>query len=413
MYFNFVKQINMKKVLFLILLALVQNIALFSDFEQDQAALFFLKKDYAKSLFYYEQAINNNPNSQALYLEYISCLRLAGMPNEAIKQSYIALEINENNPDLWLNLANVYLDTHQWELAYSSVTKASQLKANIPALIQTLHNIGYRMIVSGEYNIAIKSYDMILEKHANNALALINKGLLFYLQGEESSGKELIEKGIKQSELDSSTQISEWGYRILNSFKTDLKALLNAIQFDHYQNLAENLKSIPPKGYSKSIVIPKIITHYYNIFNQSELKLNMPSDLVSTLVLNNESGSVDLRFTPIFGKDKFDIWISQYPGAISSEDFKNKSESILNNLIKQSSETDKKINTYTDDNVTFNFVSVSKNNYNPIKETDFPITTQGMAKYKNGFILFTIMTLDENAVEPKLDIIKTLIINKK
>ncbi len=395
------------------MMILIQDMSLFANYEHQQALSFLTKKEYAKALFYYEQVVNNSTNSQEIYLEYISCLRLAGMPNDAVKQSFIALEMFENNPHIWLSLANVYIDLHQWDLAISAVKKAKLYNADSSALTQTLHNISYRMIVAGEFKSALIPLNLIFEHSPANSLALINKGLLLYIDGEDDDALELIEQGIKQSEKDSNTQVSEWGYRIQNSIKTDLKALLNSIQFEQYQLLAESLKSIPEKGNAKSIVIPKYIDRYYNIFNQTELELRTQSDLVSMIVLNNESGSVDLRFMPIFGKDNFDVWISQYPGEIGAEDFKAKSELILNNLIRHSEQPDKKFSTYTDDNVTFNYVTVSKNEYEPIKENDFPVTTQGMAKYKNGFVIFSIMTLNEEAVDSKLDIIKSLHINKK
>ena len=134
---------------------------------------------------------------------------------------------------------------------------------------------------------------------------------------------------------------------------------------------------------------------------------------MSNIVLNNESGSIDLKFTPVLGKDKFEIWISQYPGEITPEDFKDKSETILSSLIKNSLEPEAKPETYSDSNVYIDYVTVADKNYEPYKPELFQYITQGMAKYRTGFVVFSFQTMDKNNLEQKFDIIKSMIINKK
>lgn len=404
----------MKKLLILSILSLLLFSSAYANFELTQARSFMQKKDYSKALFYYEQAVAINPTTQDIYIEYIYCLRASGLLNQAVKQSYIALDLNENNPELWLLLSGIYSDMHEWNASLNAISKADSLVTKKDVIVANYLNLAYRSIVAGENKFGYEPFERAFAIDPNNPLGYINKGILEYINDNKSSAEELVEKGIQLAEKDTIAKFKEWGYTIQTSMKQkNFHEFINSIQFDQYQLLDPNLKSRPEKGKAASLQISSASKKHYNIFNQSKLVVTTPTDYISKIVLNNESGSIDLRFQPIFGKDNFDFWISQYPGEISSDNFKIKSESLLNALIKKSMEPEAKIQTITDDNVTISYVSVANADFIPNSADSFPLITQGMAKYPNGFVVFSILTYDKNGINSKMDIIRNLQINKK
>ena len=108
-------------------------------------------KRYLEGLAYFESALNleeksGNPAPRMKYLSYygLSLSLAAGRTQEAIEMCERALTVEFYNPDLYLNLAKVYLASGQRRRAHKAICQGLRIEKRHLGLVNELRRMGVR-----------------------------------------------------------------------------------------------------------------------------------------------------------------------------------------------------------------------------------------------------------------------------
>jgi len=106
---------------------------------------------YLESLAYFESALNleeksGNPAPRMKYLSYygVSLSLAAGRTQEAIEMCEHALTVEFYNPDLYLNLAKVYLAAGQRRRAHKALCQGLRIERRHTGLLNEIRRMGLR-----------------------------------------------------------------------------------------------------------------------------------------------------------------------------------------------------------------------------------------------------------------------------
>ncbi len=109
------------------------------------------KGHYLESLALFESALNleERAGNQAPRMKYLSYYGLSlslavGRTQEAIEMCERVLSVEFYNPDLYLNLARVYLSAGERRRAYRTLCQGLRLEAGHPGLIAEVRGMGIR-----------------------------------------------------------------------------------------------------------------------------------------------------------------------------------------------------------------------------------------------------------------------------
>ncbi len=346
-------------------LVLVSFTVLNADFESQRAYDFLTKRDYPKSLHYYDIVTQRQPDNIQLRLEYVTALRLGGMLNQSLKEAFIALEYNENDIDTWIQIGETYTQMHQWQKAFDALKKSIELNegGDMSISVKSLLDLGYRMLKYKETANSIEVIEAALKHSADSSIALVQLGAAHFANGNKGRGRDFINQGIEAAKIANNSRTIQWAEFTLNELENNAERYFaSALLIDSYQLLAEELSQGPEIGDAKSI----------------------------------------------FGHDRFDIWISQFPGELPNDLYSQKAKTMYDNIMKIAEDT---LYTPIEENVNGNdlsYIIVKVRQHDPYNEQSFPYILQGAFRHKKGYFFFTIFGLSEKSVLNKLDIIKTL-----
>lgn len=106
---------------------------------------------YLESLALFESALNleeknGNQTPRMKYLSYygLSLSLAVGRTNEAIEMCERVLSVEFYNPDLYLNLARVYLSAGEKRHAFQTLCQGLRLEQGHPGLIAEIRKMGLR-----------------------------------------------------------------------------------------------------------------------------------------------------------------------------------------------------------------------------------------------------------------------------
>ena len=109
------------------------------------------EKRYLDSLAFFESALNQeersgNPAPRMKYLSYygLALSLAAGRTQEAIEMCERALSVEFYNPDLYLNVARVYLTAGERRRAHKALCQGLRIEKRHPGLIAELRRMGVR-----------------------------------------------------------------------------------------------------------------------------------------------------------------------------------------------------------------------------------------------------------------------------
>ncbi len=156
-------------------------------------------KDAAGALEIYQTGLRSSPNDVSLRVGAIAALRELKRYDEAIAQAKAALYINSNSVDVYNNLAHVYLDTNQVDLATFVLTKAlasvpgADASANLHAL---MGEVFYRRGLRAD---AVLSYEKSLQLDPNQLSALLFQASYFLDNRAYADALPLLERAVALS----------------------------------------------------------------------------------------------------------------------------------------------------------------------------------------------------------------------
>ncbi|HKY32321.1 MAG TPA: tetratricopeptide repeat protein [Candidatus Polarisedimenticolia bacterium] len=109
------------------------------------------EKRHLESLAYFESALNleeksGNPAPRMKYLSYygLSLSLAAGRTQEAIEMCEKALSVEFYNPDLYLNVARVYLTAGERRRAHKALCQGLRIEKGHAGLIAEIRRMGVR-----------------------------------------------------------------------------------------------------------------------------------------------------------------------------------------------------------------------------------------------------------------------------
>ena len=109
------------------------------------------ERRYLESLAFFESSLNleeksGSPAPRMKFLSYygLSLSLAAGRTQEAIEMCERALTVEFYNPDLYLNVAKVYLAAGQRRRAHKALCQGLRIEKRHPGLISELRRMGFR-----------------------------------------------------------------------------------------------------------------------------------------------------------------------------------------------------------------------------------------------------------------------------
>ncbi|HOK91650.1 MAG TPA: tetratricopeptide repeat protein [Spirochaetota bacterium] len=182
-----------------------------------------------------ESSASNKDKAIALtYLGLIADKR--GDYESALKYFERASSYDEN-PEIYLNMAKTYRNLKQYDKAISNAEKSLNLApADINPII-LLGNLHYEL---GDYDKALRYYEMGLKKDANNPSLLYNTALALFKKGERFQALEFLKKAAEED------KIGEIAYRSYSRLGGEF---LESNMFDlaeNYLKLATKLRGSDP-----------------------------------------------------------------------------------------------------------------------------------------------------------------------
>ena len=109
------------------------------------------ERRYLEALAYFESSLNleeksGNPAPRMKYLSYygLSLSLAAGRTHEAIEMCERALSVEFYNPDLYLNVARVYLSAGERRRAHKAICQGLRIEKGHAGLINELKRMGLR-----------------------------------------------------------------------------------------------------------------------------------------------------------------------------------------------------------------------------------------------------------------------------
>ena len=143
--------------------------------------VFTFKKKYEKSLEYYLQGIELDPNNEELHRNIgKNYLFLKNYFNAEIEFSK-ALEIKKQNPDALLNLGIIYIENKNEKKAIDFLYKSLELN---PLFTETLYNLGICFKNLGDYLKAIEFYERAIMVNNNHVKSYNNLGVCYIILNE-------------------------------------------------------------------------------------------------------------------------------------------------------------------------------------------------------------------------------------
>ncbi|MCD4817374.1 MAG: tetratricopeptide repeat protein [Candidatus Cloacimonetes bacterium] len=117
-------------------------------------------KRYKTSIFYYNKAIDLNPNIPNIYFNLGVAYTMIGDNLKAIKAYKTAINKKIKNPKTQFNLGICYDNIKNYDKAVMQYKEAIKLN---PDYVQAYYNLGSSLLAKGKYDDAIVAYEKVLE----------------------------------------------------------------------------------------------------------------------------------------------------------------------------------------------------------------------------------------------------------
>ncbi len=154
------------------------------------------KGNFSKAIQLYSQIIKNNPNSTAAYasrgllyerLKAKDAAELKKNKQLAEKDYVKAIELNYKQPELYNNLAALYLDTGNYNEALLYLNQAIYMRPNY---VMALLNRAVAYSKLGKIGNALLDFSQVEQLNPNFSLLYLNRGLAEYAAGYYASAAE-------------------------------------------------------------------------------------------------------------------------------------------------------------------------------------------------------------------------------
>ncbi len=400
---------NMKKLIFL-LLAFV----CIDCFSQDSSQIYFdtafellSNGNNQKAVVYYEKAIKLNPNNADIWLEYTSCLRQNKRFQEAIIAGWKTLELAPDSYKIWTTIGNTYVDCHHWKQAFDAFEEFKKSNTVIQQNSKNFITLGYEQMLYKDYEGAEKSFKYALEIESDNALALIDLGVVYLCNGDSTKGKEYIKHGIELAKKNNDNY-EKYGEGILEEFQVNKRLNFPTPVGRSFQVLPERFLDFKN---TKNLKVDEEVERLVQITPVRIFSIKTPFDWSEYTNKKDEMITVD--FTTNEGFKVLITPLTQYYSLLDSAMIKEIVLSSAEEILPNASEESYKIEEFKNDLNYGYYTTMTDKNFAG-KEDDFNIITSGSLMSEKLPSIFTILTNEKgNIISKYLDILKKIEIKKK
>lgn len=139
------------------------------------------------------------PKDKAIALIYLGIIAdQKGEYDNAISYFQRAVNYDENNPEIYLNLARTYRKKRDFNNAVKYAEKASGMTPSDVNPLILLGNINYEL---SNWDEAVKYYEKALKIDSNNPAVLYNMALALFKKGERFPALEFLKKAADQDKI--------------------------------------------------------------------------------------------------------------------------------------------------------------------------------------------------------------------
>ena len=160
--------------------------------------LYFSKRRYSKSIFYYNKALEVDSNYVDAIFNRGLCKRYQYQTEEAIEDFELALKIKPDYMQVYNSLANLYSSQFNYDKAIEIYEKAIKIDSTYK---EAYYNKGLVQYKQSKYYDAKKSFDKALIIDGNFKEALYNRGLCKLKLNNQIRNNQIIEN-IQMSEVE-------------------------------------------------------------------------------------------------------------------------------------------------------------------------------------------------------------------
>ncbi len=385
-------------------------------FDNAFAAMQQGKPEKARGL--YEKALEINPDSCEIWLEYTSCLRKTKHYQRAVMAGWKAIELDSKNYGCWGNLGNVFLECQAWQQAYDAFRHAEILCNDKTWSSHNFLNMGYSAMQNGDTTSAAKAIEHALLLDPSSRLARIDYALLLGITGNTDKAKNELIKALETKPANQTdNQTIEFGKKILETLEKNKQIDFPEPFATSTQLLPSRFLNRPGSGQVLRLAIDKDINRIFSLGKSEYFSLRTPETWDESLEIAKES----------FYTIKFNVpenppcWFLLTPMPVARNHYN--SDNIQKDVRKMGEilmphATDKELVLFSlpGDQNTFGYsFTITDKNWKPGREEDFPHATQGIMVIDGMPFTFTILShsRDKEFIERYLGIAGSIKIVKK
>jgi tetratricopeptide (TPR) repeat protein len=176
----------------------------------------------------FEQAIHCHPDLAEAHFNYGNALKEQAMFTKAIHHFQRAIDIKPDFVDAYINLGATFLDMFKPDEAFAYIAKALELD---PLKAQAHNNLGKSLHISGDFNVAVNSFNKALDIEPGLVDALHGKMSILKTSPEDPAFEQL---GHVLSDSTTSNQDIMTAHFTLGKMYADIGQYDAA--FDHYRS---------------------------------------------------------------------------------------------------------------------------------------------------------------------------------
>jgi len=158
--------------------------------------VFTFKKKYKKSLEYYLQGVELEPNNEELHRNIGKNYLFLKNYSSAEIEFLTALKIKKQNPDALLNLGITYLKIKNEKKAIDFLYKSLELN---PLFTESLYNLGICFKNLGDYLKAIEFYKRAIKTNINHLKSYNNLGVCYITLNEFEKAYNILQQCLMQN----------------------------------------------------------------------------------------------------------------------------------------------------------------------------------------------------------------------
>ena len=207
---------------------------------EQQASVFFGKKEYKKALEIYMLLTKENPKNEEYFISCGNCHDALGDKQAALECYEQALKLNRHSENALLNLSTISYELKDYDKAAELSEKVLKINPKNIAALQNLGNIAY---CNADYQSALQYYQQIYRYNPQSYIAMINIANTYYTMEKYVLALDFAQKSLARHPSSSvANSIAGNSLYELGKYQKAIDYFLKAAEMD--ENNVELLSSL-------------------------------------------------------------------------------------------------------------------------------------------------------------------------